>query len=142
MKQIVINIHNLVDNLTITDSKYGHQELEDKIKETLNNAVKSAINNANEDFPSKDIFQNVPLKMILMPTGKKPLLPIRKSVQSVGPDGKTQTKQIYDAHDLSTRIYRAYYKFCIGVKIGRKSRKLLLKYGLLQYSVVLPIHQE
>jgi len=111
------------------------KELNPKMMRTMCN------NKTNDNFLSMDISQNAPLKMILMPTGKKLPLPVMKNDQSLGADGKIQTKQIYDAHDLSTRICRAYYKFCIGAKLGRKSRKLLLKYGVLQYAVVPPIDQ-
>lgn len=42
MKPIVINIHNLVENLSVTDSVQGRQELEDEITETLNKVIQNA----------------------------------------------------------------------------------------------------
>ncbi len=42
MQPIVINIHNLVENLTVTDSVQGRQELEDSISETLNKVIQNA----------------------------------------------------------------------------------------------------
>ena len=43
-KPIVINIHNLVENLSVTDSAQGRQELEDKITESLNKVISNATN--------------------------------------------------------------------------------------------------
>lgn len=42
MKPIVINIHNLVENLSVTDSVQGRQELEDSIAETLHKVIQNA----------------------------------------------------------------------------------------------------
>lgn len=42
MKPIIINIHNLVENLSVTDSVQGRQELEDSITETLHKVIQNA----------------------------------------------------------------------------------------------------
>lgn len=90
-------------------------------------------------YSYKDIAQNAPIKKFLTTTGKKLPRPIICNGQNEALCDKIQRLEIYyDPQDLATRICRAYYKWCIGIRLGRKDRKLLLNNGILHYDVHLP----